>query len=48
MKMKTTTFKAETIHELTKLVEGFKPNKRILSVVYRVNKKNCVAIIDYV
>ena len=48
MKMKTKTFRAETIYELTKLVESFKPNKRILSVVYRVNKINCVAIVDYI
>ena len=46
--MKTKIFKAEKIYELTKLVEDFKPNKRILSVVYRANKKGCVAIVDYI
>ena len=48
MKMKTMIFKAEKIYELTKLVENFKPDKRILSVVYHANKKGCTAIVDYI
>lgn len=46
--MKTKIFKAEKIYELTKLVENFKPDKRILSVVYRANKISCIAIVDYI
>ena len=45
--MKTKIFKADTIYELTKIVENFKPDRKILSVVYRASKIGCIAIVDY-